>query len=331
MFKDFKIDTKVDTPIYQQLVNQIRSKMSAGDLAPGAKMPTVRDLSAEIGIAQGTVKRAYDELESIGVVEKAQGKGTFIKGSAAASSLQLIESRKDRAMIAIDNMFDELESMGFSQTEIGIFLELKQMERESRHAKLKVALVECNPEVMHNLIEQIRTPELDIYPYLLEDIRSYPYKIDDDTDLIITTATHFDDLREIIPRDDKMMRVALSLTTSSVHDLLMIPPNSKVGIISQSTRFGNMMVREIEKYHLKVECDEPMLFSKIESDKNLDIESWISDKDYIVLPENYEKYCSNDLVKILEKAEGKGKIITCAYRMDRGSEIQLEERIKGLR
>ena len=114
MFKDFKIDTKVDTPIYQQLVNQIRSEISAGELPPGTKMPTVRDLSAEIGIAQGTVKRAYDELESIGVVEKAQGKGTFIKGSAAAaSSLQPIESRKDRAMIAIDNMFDELESMGF--------------------------------------------------------------------------------------------------------------------------------------------------------------------------------------------------------------------------
>ena len=326
MLKDFKINPKSDVPIYKQITNVVQGEISSGELLPGTKMPTVRELSAEIGIAQGTVKRAYDELEILGVVEKAQGKGTFIKGAGAMPQLQPIESRKDRAMIAIDNMFDELESMGFSSQEINIFLELKQREREARREKIKVALVECNPEVMHNLVEQIRTPDLDIYPYLLEDIRSYPYKIGEDVDLIITTATHFDELQELIPQRDKIMRVALSLTTSSVHDMLMIPPKSKVGIASDSERFGAMILKEINKYDLKVDADDPITF-----DLCREPFKWVKNKDYVLLPEEYKRYVSKEMKDALEEAEKKGKVILCSYRMDKGSEIQIEERIKGLR
>ena len=355
MFKDFKIENGSDIPIYQQITDMVRGKVLSGELAPGAKMPTVRELSVEIGVAQGTVKRAYDELESLGIVEKAQGKGTFISKASAAGIPS--ESRKDRAMVAIDNMFDELESMGFSSMEINIFLELKQLEREARHKKLKVALVECNPEVMHYLVEQIRTPELDIYPYLLEDIRYYPYKIEKDTDLIITTATHYDDLLSLIPLKEKIMRVALSLTTSSVHDMLMIPQKSKVGIISQSDRFGQMLKVEIKKYDLKVEVSDPIKFDELEtneqkpkgtklaskesesktgtatgsSERNVSLKTWTDSKDYILLPEGYEKFCTPSLLEVLDEAKKKGKIITCIYKMDRGSEIQVEERIKTTR
>ena len=325
MFKEFKVDNKSDTPIYMQLSNLIRTKVAKGELAAGEKMPTVRELSASLGIAQGTVKRAYDELESLGVVEKAQGKGTFITFEREKHVVS--ESRKDRAMESIDGMFDELESMGFSMSEIEIFLELKKREREARREKIKIALVECNTEVMSNLVDQMRSSDRDIYPFLLNDIKNYPYKITEDMNLIITTATHFDELCEVIPDKERMVRVALSLTTSSVHDMLMIPRGSKVGVLCASERFGAMILREIEKYDLKVDAEEPIKFESMKGGP--ETKKWLSSHDYILLPENYEKYCSAPLMEAIGEAKGKGKIILCSYKMDMGSELLVEERIKG--
>ena len=323
MFKGFEIDTKIDVPIYQQLTDMIKAKALSGELASGTKMPTVRELSKTLGVAQGTVKRAYDELETQGIVNKAQGKGTFINlGESANTNM---ESRKDRAMLAIDKMFDELESMGFSGTEIDIFLELKSRERESRHEKIKIALVESNPEVLFSLVDQLRNPELDIYPYLISDIKAYPYKIGEGINLIITTEVNFDELKEILPQNERVMRIALSLATSAVHGILMIPPKSKVGILSDSKEFGDMIFREIDRYDLKIEVDPPVIFDECKKPNK-----WMEEHDYILVPDNYEKYVNESIKEAIGEARNKGKVILCTYRMDQGSNIQVEERIKAV-
>ena len=74
----FCVDPNLDVPIYQQLVDKIRTGAKMGTLAPGQQLPTVQELASELSIARGTIKRAYDELEHLGVLEKVQGRGTFI-------------------------------------------------------------------------------------------------------------------------------------------------------------------------------------------------------------------------------------------------------------
>ena len=142
----FPINPQLDIPIYQQLVDHIRTDIKTGRLAAGGKLPTVRELADQLGLARGTIKRAYDELEKAGMVEKVQGRGTFVSYQPES-----LESRKDRAMAAIDQLFDQLVEMGFSINEMSIFLKLKLQERASQQANLKVAVVECNPEVLSQL------------------------------------------------------------------------------------------------------------------------------------------------------------------------------------
>ena len=66
----FQINTELDIPIYQQLVDAIRLAVKKGTLQPDEQLPTVQELSVRLGVARGTIKRAYDELERIGLVEK---------------------------------------------------------------------------------------------------------------------------------------------------------------------------------------------------------------------------------------------------------------------
>lgn len=80
-----ELDATSGTPIYEQIVGKIEEAVATGRLAAGERLPSVRELAAELGVAPGTVARAYSELESRGVVRTEGAKGTSVaaKGRGA--------------------------------------------------------------------------------------------------------------------------------------------------------------------------------------------------------------------------------------------------------
>lgn len=79
-------DVAAGQPPFDQLRSQIARRAASGDLPPGSKLPTVRALAAELGLAPNTVARAYRELEADGVVVTEGRRGTFVASGPAASS-----------------------------------------------------------------------------------------------------------------------------------------------------------------------------------------------------------------------------------------------------
>jgi DNA-binding transcriptional regulator YhcF (GntR family) len=74
------------TPPYEQIRAQITSLIAVGALAPGTRLPTVRSLAADLGIAAGTVARAYRELEQSGQIETRRRNGTVVAGMSAPTA-----------------------------------------------------------------------------------------------------------------------------------------------------------------------------------------------------------------------------------------------------
>lgn len=75
-------------PMYLQIVEQIRQRVAVGDWPRGEEIPSIRQLAAALRISVITVKRAYQELESEGVIVTQQGKGSTV-GSATGLSARL--------------------------------------------------------------------------------------------------------------------------------------------------------------------------------------------------------------------------------------------------
>lgn len=73
-----RVDGQAGRPLFDQLRNQIIEAIRAGTLAPGTRLPTVRELAGQLGLAVNTVARAYRELEAAGVVETRGRFGTFV-------------------------------------------------------------------------------------------------------------------------------------------------------------------------------------------------------------------------------------------------------------
>lgn len=73
-----RIDLSRPVPPYEQLRAQIAGLVAAAELSPGSRLPSVRQLAGDLGLAPGTVARAYTELEAEGLLVTRQRGGTFV-------------------------------------------------------------------------------------------------------------------------------------------------------------------------------------------------------------------------------------------------------------
>ena len=108
-------------PIYEQLMEQIKSDIIQSVLKEGEALPSVRTLAGELRISALTVKKAYDKLEEEGFVTTVHGKGTYV----SASDKQLaLEARQKAIEDDFDKVIDRAISMGMSKEEISEVVKL---------------------------------------------------------------------------------------------------------------------------------------------------------------------------------------------------------------
>jgi DNA-binding transcriptional regulator YhcF (GntR family) len=112
------LDARASQPLFDQLRTQIIDAVRDGRLLPGTRLPTVRDLAGQLGLAVNTVARAYRELETAGVLQTRGRFGTFVSrvdpaDTAMATAAQTFVStakalgvEKSEALRYVESAFD---------------------------------------------------------------------------------------------------------------------------------------------------------------------------------------------------------------------------------
>src|SRR5919199_947070 len=72
------LDAKSQTPLYRQLYDCLRGAILTGQLAPGARLQSSREIAAELGVSRNTVVNAYEQLLAEGYLEGQVGSGTYV-------------------------------------------------------------------------------------------------------------------------------------------------------------------------------------------------------------------------------------------------------------
>ena len=83
---EFTVQPTSGVPIYRQLIDQIRALVSSGRLKPGDRLPSVRQVAADLQVNMMTVSKAYARLEAEGTLERERGLGMRIPDAAAGSA-----------------------------------------------------------------------------------------------------------------------------------------------------------------------------------------------------------------------------------------------------
>lgn len=100
-------------PIYLQIIDEITTRVALDDWAPGFRLPSIRELAAELKVSVITVKRAYLELERAGVIVTQQGRGSFVKERLAVDDL-----RREELGRAFDQVVRVGRAMGLEREEL---------------------------------------------------------------------------------------------------------------------------------------------------------------------------------------------------------------------
>ena len=87
MTLDLVLDREGDAALYRQIAEQIKDRISDGRLPAGTRLPTVRQLAADVGVTRLTIQNAYGELQSGGWVEATVGRGTYVSNTARPASI----------------------------------------------------------------------------------------------------------------------------------------------------------------------------------------------------------------------------------------------------
>lgn len=115
------INTKSMIPIYEQIMDVIKSEITKGDLKSGDALPSVRGLANDLKISALTVKKAYDQLEVDGFITTVHGKGSYIK----ATSTELV--REEQLKILESDMqliYDKAKLFGISSEALKEILDI---------------------------------------------------------------------------------------------------------------------------------------------------------------------------------------------------------------
>jgi DNA-binding transcriptional regulator YhcF (GntR family) len=112
------VDLESALPPYEQIRAQITAMTASGVLPPGTRLPTIRQLSADLGLAPGTVSRAYRELDVAGVISARGRHGTYIARPPTLTP----DERASRLRLAAASYAQAARLLGASQRETVLVL-----------------------------------------------------------------------------------------------------------------------------------------------------------------------------------------------------------------
>jgi GntR family transcriptional regulator len=114
---DIRIDKNSRVPIYDQIKEQIKGLIHAGQIGTGDQLPTIRELSVELSVNFNTVALAYRDLVSDGVIITERGKGTFVASTPGAEEMLTI--RHDKLNNLLEALLNETDRLGYSREDVG--------------------------------------------------------------------------------------------------------------------------------------------------------------------------------------------------------------------
>ncbi len=137
--KTFRLDRELPIPLGTQLRGLIEFGIGFGELQPGDRLPSVRDLADTLGVAPMTVAQVYRELRDKGLIQSRTGAGTFVADAGKP------DQRSGRDMTAlhrsIDALIDQGDAMGLRSSELASLVFARMADRQARGRTKHIAMV----------------------------------------------------------------------------------------------------------------------------------------------------------------------------------------------
>jgi DNA-binding transcriptional regulator YhcF (GntR family) len=254
------LDRTLPVPLGVQLRGLIEYGIACGELAPGAQLPSVRELADAGGIAPMTVSAVYKDLRAAGLIVTRPGAGTFVARRSAdagydAETLQRIERQ-------MDALLREAEAAGLSAADVSALFSARAARSRAREARaIDVVMVgvfrEATERYADDIKRQLRgTDRIDAVT--IDELRSgraAPRPVD----LSVTLANRRQEVEEIVGAAAPVMTISFIPAEKTRTSLAAIDPVARIGILSVFPEFLALMKPGVLRFTPHVQSVEVAL------------------------------------------------------------------------
>ncbi|MCL2210070.1 MAG: GntR family transcriptional regulator [Treponema sp.] len=124
LWEKWRLSFNDSSPIYRQIVLQFNQAFARGDIAPGDRIPSIREMSAFLKVNTNTMQRVYQEMERDGLISSKRGTGYFFTEEREMTK----ETRRSLVLGSLRRFTDEMRALGCENNEI--IDELKSFMKE---------------------------------------------------------------------------------------------------------------------------------------------------------------------------------------------------------
>ena len=245
------IDRAQATPVYQQIKGQIAYEIGTGLLRSGQRLPTIRKLAADLGVAPLTVVQAFEELEREGLVEVRPGVGAFVV-DLQADALE----RSRRAVLAevVGRSIEDANSRGISEREFARAVwdrVFPGVGRGSPRALFVGNYDDDTPLLAAAIGQEFAAEGLAVNCCTIEELRdlsSHTQALLRDADLVITVPLRFAEVRRLAGADTLVFGLPIIVSQTIRERLAQLPEATAVGLVARQASFMQSMRNVVAIY-----------------------------------------------------------------------------------
>jgi DNA-binding transcriptional regulator YhcF (GntR family) len=240
----FMINKQSAVPLHIQLKEQIRYSIMSGSYPPGSALPSIRELTAQLGIHRNTVHRVYLELQAGALLVSRPGKGVFVNegwsDAVSAKELNAVDS-------LIQRVFGEAGGLGVSSITLGKLIQQRAAAYDARHPS--VAFVECTAHQSQQCSEDLQEHfGIQVQQFLLDTLRAKPSSLPDTIKHVVTSIFHYDEVKALAqPLGRRVHPIAYDLHPATRKLLREIPPGRKLGFICHDANTEEVVGAQIQE------------------------------------------------------------------------------------
>lgn len=249
---DVRVELNGHLPVYVQLKEQIKFLILNGELEPGAKLPTIRQLAGFLGINRNTVQKAYQELETEGLVECRRGRGCVVVERPA----DIARPVSAQLLTIIDRAIEEAVDLGVHPDDLATFFYARARQRRDVALKQRLVFVECEPTVVTSIARSLQGKlGVEVTPVLLGDLREFTPEVREklhEAHVVATTFFHIQEVRQLLAEDKKeVVGLVVKPHLEKLIRIAQIPADAPTALVCCSECCAQDMKRSLENAGVK--------------------------------------------------------------------------------
>lgn len=276
------IDATSPTPLYRQLSYAISQMIQNGDLHPGEALWPERQLSEKLGVARGTVRKAYDECRKNDLITAKQG-GNY---QVTIDSDGIKQSNDQKAVYLTRKYLDEIGELGYYNNAVLDIIRLNSQIEIAGEKPLRIGTVECR-KAMFYVYEEVLNgyDNIQIFPFLIDELLGMPELMGQalECDLILVTPSHYYDLcAAFVDLEPKLLETTLNWSDQTIDEVRSIKEGASVGVLYSNIRTVHVVKSALKIYDIDCNLDVCNISNF------LTLEQFLQTKDVLIMEPSFD-------------------------------------------